>query len=206
MSTISFTKMTWNTLSIYTKDGDKKYLTKNEARKVLAEIRKLKTPYHAYGLILYFTGCRPGEPFHLKASHFDLDESLITIRTLKTANTFYRNLPVPPQIMRDLNLMLDIRGKQSSERGMKQYVFTFHRKTGAVQIKDAMTSVGIKGACLNPKALRHTAGRRFADEGIAPDVIMKLLGHSSLFSTQAYLDASGRELRAPIENVFREDV
>jgi site-specific recombinase XerD len=45
-------------------------------------------------------------------------------------------------------------------------------------------------------ALRHTFATRLAEDGATATEIMNLLGHASLTTSQAYIDATAREQRA----------
>jgi len=44
-------------------------------------------------------------------------------------------------------------------------------------------------------ALRHTFATRLAEDGATATEIMNLLGHASLTTSQAYIDATAREQR-----------
>ena len=51
-------------------------------------------------------------------------------------------------------------------------------------------------------ALRHCFGSRLTNEGAAgPKVVMQLLGHAKLSTTEKYIHASGKHSRGAIDRI-----
>lgn len=83
-------------------------------------------------------------------------------------------------------LFVDLRG-DPLRRGGLQYL-----------VKSAMRAAAVNdlrspGALVH--ALRHTYATRLAEDGASASEIMKLLGHGSLVTSQAYIDATANERR-----------
>jgi integrase/recombinase XerC len=84
-------------------------------------------------------------------------------------------------------LFIDRRGGQLQRGGLQYLVKTNLRWAG---LNDRRST----GALVH--ALRHTYATRLAEDGASASEIMALLGHVSITTSQAYIDATAREQRA----------
>jgi integrase len=74
-------------------------------------------------------------------------------------------------------------------------VWGVHRSTAWRWVARAMMLAQIRGPMTCPKGLRHGFGIRAATAKVPPNLIQKLLGHSSIATTAIYMDAVGLEER-----------
>ncbi len=93
----------------------------------------------------------------------------------------------PGRISADAALFVDNRGEPMKRGGLQYMVDQLYREAGI------RTSVPA-GALVH--ALRHTFATSLARNGASGIELQRLLGHESLATTQRYVDASAREVRA----------
>lgn len=182
-------------LQLRSSDGEKKYLTPDERVKYIHHAARQERRISTFCLTLAHTGCRISEALALTANRVDMDTNRILIETLKKRKDGdFREVPVPPRFIEDLDKVHGIREMQAKKgRGRKERLWTWSRTTGWRYVKAVMEEAGIARDLLSPKALRHA----FAVHALANDVplnkLSKWLGHSSLEITAIYTDVSGKE-------------
>ncbi|MFE9692266.1 tyrosine-type recombinase/integrase [Micromonospora sp. NPDC005806] len=91
----------------------------------------------------------------------------------------------------DAPLLVDRRGEPLRRGGLQYLVESCYRRAG---IGDRVP----KGARLH--ALRHTFATRLAEDGASAAEIMRLLGHASLASSQAYIEVTAGQQRAAVRS------
>ncbi|MGN9778944.1 tyrosine-type recombinase/integrase [Micromonospora sp. H33] len=89
----------------------------------------------------------------------------------------------------DSPLLVDRRGEPLARGGLQYLVDSCYRRAG---IGDRVP----RGARLH--ALRHTFATRLAEDGASAAEIMRLLGHASLASSQAYIEVTAGQQRAAV--------
>jgi integrase/recombinase XerD len=114
-----------------------------------------------------------------------IDDSLHTLLADYLANRRERFGPTKPGDA----LFVDTHG-EPLRRGGLQYLIS--RALRAAGVHDQVPA----GAAVH--ALRHTFATRLAEDGATAADIAALLGHASLTTSQAYIDASGREQRRAV--------
>lgn len=94
------------------------------------------------------------------------------------------------------SLFVDVRG-EPLQRGGLQYLVEMALRAAGVGDRRS------RGALVH--ALRHTYATRLADDGATASEIMVLLGHASLTTSQAYIDATAIEQRrsAAANRIYR---
>ncbi|MGW0435853.1 tyrosine-type recombinase/integrase [Micromonospora sp. NPDC003197] len=92
-------------------------------------------------------------------------------------------------VVRDSALLVDRHGESLRRGGLQYLVDSCYRRAG---IADRVP----KGARLH--ALRHTFATRLAEDGASASEIMRLLGHSSLATSQNYIDVTAGQQRAAV--------
>jgi integrase/recombinase XerD len=98
-----------------------------------------------------------------------------------------RRARLPHQrLARRAALFVDTRGEPLQRGGLQYLVSTTLRWAG-------LNDRRARGALVH--ALRHTFATRLAEDGATATEIMNLLGHASLTTSQAYIDATAREQR-----------
>jgi len=145
--------------------------------------------------LLFATGVRLGELLALNWA--DLDEKgILKVRTIKRGGERY--VPVPPRALKILEDYKRVRIK-SDVNAM------FTTPTGRIShayARKVFKETGMKAGVPNfhAHAARHWRAVKWLEEGLSLETIRRLLGHSSLKSTQIYLRAR------PVNSVFEEVV
>lgn len=146
--------------------------------------------------LLFATGIRLGELISLNWADLDEQDGILKVRTLKRGGERY--VPLPPKV---LSLLLEY--KRVRIRSDPNAMFT--TPSGRISepyarkiFKDAGIKAGVRQ--FHAHAARHWRAVKWLEEGLNLETIRRLLGHSSLKSTQIYLRAR------PIQNVFDEVV
>ena len=144
--------------------------------------------------LLFATGVRLGELINLNWQDLNIQNSILTVRTAKRGGVRY--VPVPPKV---LNLLQEYRKVRINSD--PNAIFT--TPTGRIShayarkvFKDSGIKAGVRN--FHAHAARHWRAVKWLEEGLSLETIRRLLGHSSLKSTQIYLRAR------PIQNVFDE--
>lgn len=93
----------------------------------------------------------------------------------------------PGRLAADAPLFVDTRGRPMQRGGLQYLIDCLYREAG---IRSRVPS----GALVH--ALRHTFATNLARSGATGTELQRLLGHESLATTQRYVDATAREVRA----------
>lgn len=92
--------------SLYAQDstagGGRKYLNRDERKRVLGACAMLDTRPALFILVLAWTGARVSEILALTPRAIQVERSLISIVTLKRRRWSVREVPIPPELMRSL--------------------------------------------------------------------------------------------------------
>jgi integrase/recombinase XerD len=170
--------------------GNRKYLNRMERRAYLQVIeQEPDAARRAFGLTLFYTGCRISEALNFTVERIDLTEKAIVFETLKQRKDgCFRSVPVPDTLADVLRHL--VRGKEPEMK-----VWNFSRATGYRLIKAKMKQAGITGGMASPKGLRHGHGVACVSGKVPLTTIKKWLGHARLETTAIYLEVSGDEER-----------
>jgi len=137
------------------------------------------------------TGIRRGEAFGLRWSDIDLKGLTLTVRGEGAKSSQSRVIPLSGRAMGVLKEW----GKQEGKTGS---VFPgANQNTLKYAWAGLLTDTEIVG--LRWHDLRHTFGSRCAMAGVPVTVIQRLMGHSSVVTTQRYMHATGEDARRGIE-------
>jgi len=98
--------------SLYASDGKRKYLNAAERQRVLAAMRALPVDRALFALTLAWTGARVSEVLALTAASFQLERSVVAIRTLKRRRHVVREVPIPPELMSAIDRHFALRHAQ----------------------------------------------------------------------------------------------
>ena len=173
-----------------------KYVTMMEVRKMIASITNQK---HACVIkILYGCGLRLSELLHLKLHDIDSERMVIHIRNSKGNKDRV--------IMLSSSLLEDLR------RYFKMYhpkVYLFEGQGGGMYsaksvqnvVKMAATKAGIQKQ-VTPHVLRHSFATHLIENGTDIRYIQKLLGHSSIKTTEIYThvtNAAKLKIKSPLD-------
>ncbi|MEJ2268082.1 MAG: tyrosine-type recombinase/integrase [Nanoarchaeota archaeon] len=149
--------------------------------------------------LLYGTGLRVSEIVNLKKSEINFEENLVKIVLGKGKKD--RFVKLPESIKDEL--------KNYSKIGDSKYLFESNRG-GKLTIKSIqkIVSNSAKKARIKkrvyPHLLRHSFATHLLEQGTDLRIIQKLLGHSSIKTTQIYTQisqASIRKLESPLDKL-----
>lgn len=170
----------------------------------LSELKKIikiaMNPKHKLIIkLLYGTGLRVSEIVNLKVKDIDFDEKLVKVKLGKGKKD--RFVKLPDSISDEIKMFCNI--------GNSAYVFPSNRG-GKLTVKSIqkIVSNSAKKAGIEkrvyPHLLRHSFATHLLEQGTDLRVIQKLLGHSSVKTTQIYTQisqASIRQVKSPLDNL-----
>ena len=172
-------------------------LTIDEIRRLIEVTPNVK---HKFIIkLLYGIGLRVSEIVSLRRSEINFKEGLIKVKLGKGAKD--RFVKLPESIASDLEFVFELSDSD--------YVFPSNRggklTTRTVQaiLKNARTRAKIKKR-VYPHLLRHSYATHLLEAGTDLRVIQKLLGHSSIRTTQIYTQisqASIKNIKSPLDNL-----
>jgi integrase/recombinase XerD len=180
-------------LSLYARDGRRKYVTPSErARFIDIAADHPQRLVGTLGLILAHTGCRISEALALTCGNIERGECFIALRSLKKrGKLFVREIPVPPALIARLERRHDLAACDP-----QALLFPWSRGRAWFLVKSMMIDASIAdGPHQTPKGLRHGFGIHALRSGVPINFVQRWLGHASLTTTAIYLDAIGEEER-----------
>ncbi len=174
--------------------GGRKYLTAAERARFIAAARRAPPPaVQTFALTLVHTGCRISEALGLRAGDVDLEALAVRFRTLKRRVEVWREVPVPEDLARALELVHGLRHRREAGRRVVQALWPFFRATASRHIARLMAAAAIRGPQACPKGLRHAFGVAAVEAGVPLPTIASLLGHADIKTTAIYTTALGAE-------------
>jgi integrase len=182
-------------MTLHGRTGAKKYLNLTERRKFRQAAQHSKSNVRLFCFTLMWSGGRISELLALTPAAVDLDRALITLVTLKRRRRMFREIPLPAELLRDLNHLFDIRGRQQDINLAHARLWPWSRTTAWRRIKEVMACANLYGQAAMPKGLRHTFGV-YAFAVAPPHLVQRWMGHASLRTTAIYGEVSGAEERA----------
>ncbi len=173
----------------------RKYLTVEERERFLAAAAQEARPERqTFVLVLAHSGARLSEILALRPRDVDLDANAIRIRTLKHRAEHWREVPLPAETLRALELVHGLRNVPPRRAG--DPLWPWSRATGHRRIVAVMDAAGISGPQACPKGLRHAFGVAAVAAGVPLPTITDVLGHADISTTAIYTTAVGIEARA----------
>jgi len=173
-------------------------LTIEEVKKLIDSTSNIK---HKLILkLLYGTGLRVSEIISLKKNDVNFDEDLIKVNLGKGKKD--RFVKIPSSIKEDL--------ESYSKLNNSKYLFISNRggkltkKTIAKIVSNNAKKAKIKKR-VYPHLLRHSFATHLLEQGTDLRIIQKLLGHSSIKTTQIYTQISQaniKNIKSPLDNIL----
>ncbi len=167
-----------------------KYLKEREVSKLLNAPPREKVRDRLILRVLYRCGLRVSELCNLKIEEIDFGDGTLMVRGGKGGRD--RLIPVDHQTLDMIEyyienatsgyLILSDRGGMLSTRQVQRLVSDYGRKAGIVQP-------------IHPHMLRHSFAVHCLKAGMNLRTVQKMLGHSSLTTTQVYLDVTGDDIK-----------
>ena len=164
--------------------------------------RHVRPEVETFALTLAHTGCRISEALAIRARDIDLEAADVRISTLKSRREHWRAVPVPEDLVRELDLVHRLRRMQSSTKGADRPLWTFARPTASRHIAALMRDAGIRGPQACPKGLRHAYGVAAVSAGVPLPTLAAMLGHADIKTTAIYTTAIGAEARELVARMW----
>ncbi len=181
----------------------RKYLNASERTRFLEAVRVSDNPkIQTFALMLAYSGCRISEALSIRFCDFEVEQSSVIVRTLKRRQDHWREVPLPPEFARDMELAHRIRRTSSSPKRSQERIWSFARSSGFRYIRQFMREANIKGPQASPKGLRHSFGIAAVEAGVPLPTIAAVLGHVSIKTTAIYTTAMGSEARDHLSRMW----
>lgn len=190
-------------ITLFDTAGNRKYITPEERERFYASTGDVSKDWRMFGLMLYYTGCRPTEALNLKVKDIDFSSGAVTINTLKQRRDgVYRQIPLPDSYLTGLDNSFDLRTLQKRSKPRNSYIWGWSRRQGYNVIKRIMDIAKIEGIQASPKGLRHGFAIACLDKGLPLNMVQKWMGHSSIETTAIYANATGKEERSLLAKLW----
>jgi integrase/recombinase XerC len=150
----------------------------------------------ALAATLVFTGCRLGEALALTKEDISIERDgtvVARIRQLKKGGEFYRLVPVPSPLFRDI-----IRRYLGRVEGTKLFGIT-DRQARNVVYKFSTRYLRKK---IRPHAIRHSYATHIIKTTRDLEAVRRLLGHADYKHVKEYLNYTQEDLKELLEKAF----
>ncbi|MFY0601641.1 MAG: site-specific integrase [Cyclobacteriaceae bacterium] len=179
-----------NPISLHSRDGQRKYLNQQERLRFLEVTKRQLIEVRLFCQLLYYTGARISEIHNLTVDNIDISNGTVIIESLKKRKRgVYREIPVPNFLLKDLIGFIEEMQFRHDDS-----LWWFSLRTASRRIKSAMDAANINGIRSCAKGLRHGFAV-YAVTRVPLTLVKKWLGHSSLKTTEIYLNIFGEEER-----------
>lgn len=189
---------------LYDPEGNRKYVTALERSAYLGAAERRPPEVRTFCRTLAYSGARISEILALTSRQIDRLAGVIVVESLKKRRRgIYRALPVPAELLDELEHVHDIRGRQADPNRNATPIWNWCRTTAWQHVKSCMEEAGISGRQAMPKGLRHGFGVGVLQAGVPINLLKKWLGHSRLTTTEIYANAVGAEEQAIANRFWR---
>jgi len=181
----------------------RKYLSAEERSRFIDCVREFANPeMQTFALTLTYTGCRVSEALALRVRDVDMASAVIRFKSRKQRREISREVPIPDQLCRELDLAHHLKHLQVHARGGDQFLWTFSRTTAYRRIAEIMKRAEIEGPQATSRGLRHGFGVAAVEAGVPLTTVAAILGHSDITTTKVYTTASGAEAREFLKKIW----
>ena len=182
----------------------RKYLTAIERQRFVEVAETDPNPaVQTFTLVLAYSGCRISEALALRHCDVDLDNLALRFRTLKRRQDVWREVAVPQDLIRAIDLVHSVRAAQSRPRRAARRLWDISRSTASRHVKRLMNSADIEGPQASAKGLRHGFGVAAIEAGVPLPTIATVLGHADIETTAIYTTAIGMEAREQLARMWQ---
>jgi len=194
-------RTTTNSLTLYGRDGRRKYLTPAERGRFIAAAKVCSDPKAStFCLILAYSGCRISEALSLTTGAVHVEERSVTIRTLKRRDKLVvREIPLPEHLVA---LLQNVHGLPTGDGAER--LWNISRTAAWLLVKRVMLEAAIPaGVHASPKGLRHGFAIHALRTNVPLSLVQRWLGHASIATTAIYLQVMGAEEREIAERMWK---
>ena len=176
-------------------NGRLRYLTHQEAERLLKRLAERNTDMHDMALLALHTGARGKEVFKLTWECVNMNQGTVLIKNTKGGkNRFaYMTSEVKMMFSRRIRGAMNARiFKNGNGNDVKETPQTF---------RTVVKELGLNEGVVDPRhnvvfhTCRHTFGSWHAQRGTPPSVLKELMGHSTVKVTERYSHVSADHLR-----------
>ena len=178
-----------------------RFLTRDEAAALLAELQKTSLLWHDIALLSLYSGIREGDIFALRARQINFADGYIDLVDSKsgTKHAYF------PENVREM--LLSRVGEDKSA-----LIFPSPKNGGVIwntgkpfhnAVKECKFNVGVTDRRFKVvfHTLRHTFASWLAENDVSIQKIADLMNHASVRTTQRYAKLSRKSLRGAIDNI-----
>jgi integrase/recombinase XerD len=183
-------------ISLYAPGGGRKYLNAAERGRALAVMKSLQADQALFALVLAWTGARVSEVLALGPASFQIESGVVAFQTLKRRKKCFREVPIPPELMRALDRHFLLSAMQRDPQESDSRLWPWSRVTAWRHIKRVMGLAYVVGRQACPRGLRHAFGVGTLQAGVPLNLAQRWLGHSRISTTAIYNAVCGPEERA----------
>ena len=186
-----------------------RFLTREEAEKLLNELKKRSRQIYDIAYISLYTGMRAGEIFNLTWQDIDFKNDIITIKDPKNSTSRVAYMT------ESLKKLLIEKHKREHPKSLSELAFkdkngnklirvskTFDRAVNKLSLNDGITDPRDKVVF---HTLRHTFASWLAIQGTPIYTIKELMGHKTLAMTERYAHLIPDAKREAVEKLFEEN-
>lgn len=173
-------------------------LTKDEVKALLNALENKK--HRLLVELLYSAGLRVSEAVKIKVDDFDFNEKMGKVRSGKGRKDRH--------IILSTNLIESIKKYLAKREENSEYLFPSKDRFMSIRMAQKIVNKGAKKAGIKKRVFCHALRSSFAthllEAGTDIRVIQELLGHSSIATTQRYVNVSTAELKkvkSPLDNL-----
>lgn len=173
----------------------KQYITEEQALKAIESTTNVRDELLLK--LLWYTGGRVTEIITITINNINVKDRFVTISSLKKKGEAYRDVPVPDQLIKDIESFINRGGTSGSE-----YLFTANGKkpisrqaayaiVRAACEKSGMKSIGDprvtkRGLHPHPHSFRHGFAMNWFKHDGRAEPLQDMLGHKNYETTRSY--------------------
>ncbi len=161
-----------------------KFLKKSEVEDLLENALNEKYEHYLMILTIWRSGIRVSELTDLTPADIDLEKNRIEVREGKGDKD--RVIPLHPELKREIKSYMDIKELKTDDK-----IFDYSSRW----VQKIIKKYAPEGKnWIHPHTLRHSFAVHVIDSGLDSRKLQKMLGHSSLQTTEIYLDLTARQV------------
>lgn len=166
---------------------DRKYLTEDEVKKLIAATKNTRNPIrnHALVLLMFRHGFRIGEVIKLQWHDIDFNRASLSVARLKNGvNTTH---PIQGDVLRLLRAL--------KRENNSCFVFVSEQgaplaRSSAIQMIELLGKSAELPFPINSHMLRHACGYALANKGVDTRTLQEYMGHKNIQNTVIYTQLS----------------